>query len=304
MSVSINTKRCTGCSLCIPVCPDKTLTIVDKKVKVTGSNCMICGHCQAACPVDAIRIGGLTTLLGLKHITEKKGTTDPEEFDCATLVQLMRSRRSCRNYLSRHVELSLLEDLVKIGTTAPSGTNSQAWNFVILPTRRDVELFGDGVASFYRSLNQRARNPFYRFLARVIHGNALERYYKRYYAQVEEALKEWEEAHVDRLFHGAVAAIVVLGDNAASCPAEDTLLATENILLAAQALGLGSCLIGFAVDAVRRKPKLKTLLHIGDHEEIYAVVALGYPNEHYCQPAGRKVVKPKIVNLKNETDIT
>ena len=59
---------------------------------------------------------------------------------------------------------------------------------------------------------------------------------------------------MDRLFHGAAAAILVTGRRQASCPAEDALLATQNILLAAHAMGLGSCLIGFAVEAMRRDP--------------------------------------------------
>ncbi len=297
MHVSLDIHRCTGCGLCLSVCPEKRLVLAGKTVSIMGSTCMACGHCQAACPTAAIRVEGLAVELGLQHVTEKHGIVAPGEFDCAALVQLMRSRRSCRNFLSRQVERSLLEDLVRIGTTAPSGTNSQAWSFVILPTRSDVEIFGDGVASFFRSLNRRARNPFFRFLARVFHGDSLERYYKRYWAMVDKALREWDETHVDRLFHGAASAIVVCGDRSASCPSEDALLATQNILLAAHALGLGTCLIGFAVEAVRRKPQLRDLLQLGVHEEVYAVIAVGYADENYCQPAGRKVIQPHIITL-------
>jgi len=36
----------------------------------------------------------------------------------------------------------MLEDLIKIGITAPSGTNSQAWTFTVLPTRTAVNVPG------------------------------------------------------------------------------------------------------------------------------------------------------------------
>ena len=81
--------------------------------------------------------------------------------------------------------------------------------------------------------------------------------------------------------------MVVGSRNDASCPAEDALLATQNILLAAHAMGLGSCLIGFAVEALRRDRSLLKALQIPDGETPHAVIALGYPNETYQRPAGR-----------------
>jgi len=58
------------------------------------------------------------------------------------------------------------------------------------------------------------------------------------------------------------AAVIVVGSNRGSCPAEDALLATQNILLGAHALGLGTCLIGFAVSAMQKDVRIKDLLKI------------------------------------------
>ena len=73
-----------------------------------------------------------------------------------------------------------------------------------------------------------------------------------------------------------------------SLPKEDALLATQNILLAAEALGLGTCLIGFAVAAMRKDPGIKRVLGIPDDETVHAVIAIGHPNVEYARPAGRK----------------
>jgi len=78
-----------------------------------------------------------------------------------------------------------------------------------------------------------------------------------------------------------------------SCPAEDALLATQNILLAAHIMGLGTCLIGYAVAAMRRDSSIQRSLGIPAEEEIHAVIALGYTDELYQRIAGRKKVIPR-----------
>ncbi|MFA5857768.1 MAG: nitroreductase family protein [Elusimicrobiota bacterium] len=72
-----------------------------------------------------------------------------------------------------------------------------------------------------------------------------------------------------------VAYIVVLGNPKLSgCYLEDCAAATQNILLAAWAEGVGSCWIG-SVTAKNVKP----LLDIPPGIELTAVIALGYPDE-------------------------
>jgi len=258
---------------------------------------MGCGHCQAVCPIDAIRVEGLSLSLGLSTIRETLSAIQPGEYDRAGLVQLLRSRRSCRKFTPQSVPLALLEDLVRIGTTAPSGTNSQAWNFVILPERGDVEVLGGLTADFFRQLNRKAKNPFYRFLARFFASDALGEYYRQHYLSVVQALQEWDEMRIDHLFHGATAAILVTCKKTASCPGEDALLATQNILLAAHAAGLGSCLIGYVVEAMRRSSRMRLLTVVPADEEIYSVIALGYPDVVYSRVAGRRPVRPRVLHL-------
>ena len=127
--------------------------------------------------------------------------------------------------------------------------------------------------------------------------DALDRYYRRYYKTTQKALAEWQESGRDRLFHGASALIIVGSAPEASCPMEDALLATQNILLAAHCLGLGTCLIGFAVEAIKRNPSLKTFIGIPPNESVYAVIALGYPSERYQRPAGRKKIVPRYFEI-------
>ncbi|MBM3303136.1 MAG: nitroreductase family protein [Deltaproteobacteria bacterium] len=71
-------------------------------------------------------------------------------------------------------------------------------------------------------------------------------------------------------------------------PKEDAMLASQNMMLAAHSMGLGTCLIGMAVEAMKRDRSIPRSVGIPDEETVYAVVALGHPDEKYRTLAGRK----------------
>lgn len=290
--ININSGKCTGCGFCVRVCPDNVFTLTAGKVTITGEKCIECGHCVAVCPEQAISYDLINDTLGFNTFKEKTDWIPYGESNISDLVQLLRSRRSCRNYSTKPVTPDILEDLVKIGTTAPSGTNSQSWTFTILPSRNDVVCFGGKISDFYRQLNRKARNPIFRLLSKCFLGDSLGKYYRTYYQSISRGLREWDEGGKDRLFHGATSIILIGSSAEASCPIEDAMLATQNILIASHAMGLGSCLIGFAVEAIKRDKNIKRFLSLPSNNTIYSVIAIGYPAETYKQVTGRKKIVP------------
>jgi nitroreductase len=176
----------------------------------------------------------------------------------------MASRRSCRNYSEQAVDRSVLEDLVKVGTTAP------------FPDREAVMEFAQRIGAFFRNLNRMAEKTLMRKALKLIGKPVLDNYYREYYASAKEALQEWEQHGRDRLFHGATAVIVVASKPGGSNPKEDALLATQNILLAAHSMGLGTCLVGFAVEAIQNDSAMQRFLTIPAEETVCSVIAIGY----------------------------
>lgn len=290
VATRIDSEKCIGCGLCIAVCPDRTICLTGDVATLCGTECISCGHCQAVCPAGAITVPVIAAAMNFSTFNEDLHWLAFGDYDLTSLVRLMRSRRSCRNYTDKPVRRAMLEDLVRIGTTAPSGTNSQGWTFTILDRREEVIALGNHVAAFFKKLNNMAKNPLLRLASRIFARDRLGSYYRRYYQTIALGLREWEEEGRDRLFHGATAVMLVGGTDDASCPAEDALLATQNILLAAHAMGLGTCLIGFAVEAIRRDQTIKIRLAIPAGESVFSVIALGYPAEKYQQVCGRKAV--------------
>ncbi len=302
MDLTVNTiidsKKCIGCGLCIKVCPYETISLVDGKACVTGENSLNCGHCVAVCPVSAVRVTTLEPLktlsFGMENDWIKHGSDDTGH-----LVQLMASRRSCRNFKDMPVDRNILEDLIAIGTTAPSGSNSQEWTFTILPDRTQIEIFGEHVLTFLRRLNRMAQVAPLRRVLSLLGKDELEHYHERYYERMEELITNWETKKKDMLFHDVQALILVGATKAASCPQEDALLATQNILLAAHAMGLGTCLIGFAVVALSRDQSIGKALGLARGENIYSVIAVGWPDECYHKIIPRKKIMPRYTNLNS-----
>jgi nitroreductase len=207
----------------------------------------------------------------------------------------MASRRSCRRYTDRPVARDALVDLVKIGATAPSGTNSQGWRFSILPDRAAVVALGGKVGGYFRLLNRLVAPAAVGKVAKVLGHPEVEAYRRDYRKRIEEGLDEWARGGRDRLFHGAPAAILVGSVPGAATATEDALLATQNILLAAHAMGLGTCLVGFAVHAIRSDSRVRRWLALTAAERVHAVIAVGYPDETYVRTTGRLPVPIRFV---------
>jgi nitroreductase/NAD-dependent dihydropyrimidine dehydrogenase PreA subunit len=287
----IDPDLCTGCELCINVCPSDTLAMRDGKAVVVGELSLQCGHCVAVCPVGAVTVGALDPdMRAYRTFQAESDWLAPGKTDLPGLVQLMESRRSCRNFKPTPVSRDMLEDLVRIACSAPSGTNSQRWAFTVIPDRPAMKALGERLLAFFDRLNTMAANPVIRTMDRVFGKGRLGVYHREYRERVAEGIAEYRRGGRDRLFHGATAAIVITSRPGATTAVEDALLASQNILLAAHAMGLGTCLVGFAVEAMTNDRNLQKTLGIPERERVYSVIALGHSSERFQTVTGRRTV--------------
>ena len=166
--IEIDRDLCNGCGLCVTVCPTGTISLRDGKAAVSGGDSILCGHCEAVCPRAAVRVTAIDEEMSrYKTFTLEKQWLPPGKYTTSVLVQLMASRRSCRCFTDKPVDRAMLEDLIKIGITAPSGTNSQAWTFTILPTRKAVTSLSGHVASYFKRLNTTAERTLLRLFLKL-----------------------------------------------------------------------------------------------------------------------------------------
>lgn len=78
----------------------------------------------------------------------------------------------------------------------------------------------------------------------------------------------------NRFIEEAPVVIVGCGDSRAKWAVVDVAIALQNMVIAAEALGLGTCWIGHFIEE-----EVKKLLRIPEHMKVVAMITLGYPAE-------------------------
>ena len=54
MAIFIDDEKCTGCNICVPLCPANAISIINDTAVVDHNKCKECLVCMDECPTDAI----------------------------------------------------------------------------------------------------------------------------------------------------------------------------------------------------------------------------------------------------------
>lgn len=160
------------------------------------------------------------------------------------VIKTIMARRSVRKYLDKPVEHEKLAAVVKCGINAPNGMNSQKWQVRVVESQEWIK---DVTEVFKKS------NP-----------DMVER-----------------DPNFKNMFRNAPNIIVIATPKKGGGDVDAGLMG-ENMILAAQSLGLGTCCLGgpvrFLATSEEAKPYLAKL-DIPDDYKINYIIAIGYPDE-------------------------
>lgn len=159
-----------------------------------------------------------------------------------TLLQVIDHRRSIRAFDSRPVEAEDLERILEAARLAPSSNNTQPWRFVVV---QDAEK-RRGLA-LAQPLNTPSPIKF------AADAPVLIACCTRPHAVLHKAARIFGKDYCEI----------------------DAAVAVEHMVLAATALGIGSCWLGWFSE-----PKVKKLLKIPGGVKVIALLALGYPQQN------------------------
>lgn len=172
------------------------------------------------------------------------------------VIENIMARRSVRKYKDTPVEREKLEKIVECGINAPSGMNQQPWIVRVVTDSAFI--------------------------------NATTEIYKK-----ENAERIASDPNFKNMYRNASALICIASPLDGSGQFDCGLLA-ENMMLAAQALKLGTCCLGgpahFLKSNEEAKPYLDSLEIPSDYSLLY-IIGIGYPDE---SPAAKSRDKSKV----------
>ncbi len=159
--------------------------------------------------------------------------------DLSDIAALYRHRQSCRAFDEREVPEALIKSICELALLAPSACNAQPWKL--------IALFGETRARAVKCVQELGMNRFASDAGALV---AVCSAGGNFTAKLGSRLKDTDFT------------------------ANDLGILTAHLVLAADAAGLGSCILGW-----RNEKKLRALLGLDEKTRIPVVVALGYARE-------------------------
>lgn len=262
---TVDRDKCTGCGLCVKVCPggvlslDGTKTVRMAPFEEYGWNgCWQCEHCLAVCPAGAVSIFG--------HRPEDSLPPPAPRTAAPVLDALIANRHSCRWYQDRNVDAGIIQDMLERLANAPNGGNKQQVAFALIDDRDRMERF---------------RRLAYREMERLA-GQGI--YPKGFDCASYADMKRWEEnVRPDMLFCGAPHLLIPHAPLGRGEPVQDVLIAGTYFELLCASRGLGAVMMTFPLGALEQMPEIKALLEIPEDHYIGMLIGFGYPEIRYAR---------------------
>ncbi len=176
-------------------------------------------------------------------------------------LDAIAARRSIRKFKDAPIAEDLLQVILKAGSQAPSGKNRQPWRFVIVKEDKRAEM-----VKILREAIARAKSQGNEIGSSEWSTNVMEQAPVSIFVINPEGLPPWLAHSIDQNFSDVV-------------DIQSAGAAIQNMLLAAQDLGLGSLWICDVFTAYE-----ELLSWLGEKGEMIAAVSFGYADE---SPAAR-----------------
>jgi nitroreductase len=218
----------------------------------------------------------------------------------SNFIEIINSRHSVRQFLNKPVHKKHLDQILNAARLAPSGGNLQGWRFIVMQQR---ELLAEIESTIQKKIAKlpemmedciKDSEYFANVLAKRLRFSSLFFVSAPVTIAVLYKHNPYNKPYLDFLMqkgmdrHEAYQRMGYVEIQSAAA-------ATENIILAAHALGYGSCWMNVPFIAIE---EIKAVLDISPPWEISAFVPIGYPDPNGPAPVINKKSLEKIVTYR------
>ncbi|MCW8848599.1 MAG: nitroreductase family protein [Melioribacteraceae bacterium] len=284
----INKEICSGCKLCIKVCPcncfeanaqDEIIFKAERE-----SVCLKCLQCMAICNSKAVQIDGVSYSEDLFDLPEYN--VDEKEF-----FNFLSARRSVRNFKDKPVPDELLNKILESIWYAPFGAHPEKVKITVINNREKIEESLPYISKFMDGIVSMIENPIASFFAKRITGKETFNTVKNHLYPISK-LGNYKLEYGDRISRGAPALIIFHAEKGAEAHTNNSLIYSTYAMLAAHSLGLGSTMIEIISAAINKVKEVRNIFQIPDESEAVMSVIIGYPKYKY-----KRAVKRDMQNI-------
>ncbi len=276
--VKIDFSQCSDCGLCSLVCKDLTLQMKNGKITVDENpvfGCVGCAQCVAVCPEDCIEVDGRTiTMDDFVPLPEAKTAANYEQ-----LYSLMFKRRSIRDFKAKEVEPELIDKILKAAVTSPMGIPPSDVEVIIFRGKEKVKAFADDFTKYLEKIKWMFSKWSIPFWRPFISGQDYAMY-KSFLMPLINFVVERNKKGEDWLLYNAPLALYFYGSPYSDFA--DPYIPAAYAMLAAESLGLGTCMIGSIHPFLSHGgTSLKKKYKINPDNKNGIFLIIGYPKVKY-----------------------
>jgi len=267
--VIVDAGKCIGCGSCVEICHEGRMRLEAGTVAIEHALCSTCTQCIAICPQEALSWDGVRPVPN-----DKSRLPTPEQLD-----ELFKQRRTMRFFAADRIDRGLLLEIVGYGIYAP--TNNYHLQAIIVDDEDTIALLDrictDTAAKIYRLI----------YKPKIVF-NLL--------SKLTSSLKETDKVKFEHVIargytlHKPPAIVFVVGEKWVAHSEASAQYYLYNMMLYAQAKGLGCCLWGGGKLLLNRSRAARERLGMRKGEHILGIVVLGYPGVQFANKVEGKTL--------------
>jgi NAD-dependent dihydropyrimidine dehydrogenase PreA subunit/nitroreductase len=280
--IKIEQEKCNACGLCVRICHEYCMKLDNGILTIDYKYCSTCTQCIAICPEQALTWDGVKP-----DFFDRSLYPDPSQFG-----ELLKERRTIRDFTNRKIDRSLLEEIAGYAVYAPTH------NFNL----RIIIIDDDNIIKLVDSLVLKFSVKLYKWLYKSKIISSLMKFVTPYFeSEFLKAKTKLESAKKRNSgFKSTPAAIVlIIGDKRIPLSLESAQYALYNIDLYAQTKGIGCRnLVGNQM-ILNRSRNFRKLIGLNKNDMIFGTILLGYPAVKFKNKVYGKKLSIQWNTLKN-----